>query len=230
MKLLVVPSGSAHATWEVRHAQKRYVVRPTDEEREHLEALVRRGRAHHARKLSYARILLKADDASEGGPARADERIADAPETSAATVSRERRRFSEEGLEVALMPRKPGPSFGGEERAYEHRTVLPCDLSIRGGPPRRFGGWGNPPGSTSTVPLVPGIDLSKPEKGREGAHEPFSGGCSRDDTRVRPPSSREGARGVTRGRVSPAAIALAHAAHPGYGRIRHGKVGSADGE
>ena len=85
---------------------KRYFVRLTHEERERLEALVRRGRAH-ARSLLYARILLKAD-ASEGGPAWTDERIADALETSAATVARERRRFLEEGLEVALMPRKLG--------------------------------------------------------------------------------------------------------------------------
>ena len=85
---------------------KRYVVRLTDEEWGHLEALVRRGRAH-ARKLLYARILLKSD-AAQGGPAWTDERIAEAFEVSTATVARERRRFSEEGLEVALMPRKPG--------------------------------------------------------------------------------------------------------------------------
>ncbi len=86
---------------------KRYVVRLTDEERKGLEALVRRGRTH-ARKLLYARILLKADAVAEGGPAWTDERIADALETSADTVARERRRFCEDGLEVALMPRKPG--------------------------------------------------------------------------------------------------------------------------
>jgi hypothetical protein len=39
---------------------KRYVVRLTEKERGQLETLVRRGRAH-ARKLLYARILLKAD-------------------------------------------------------------------------------------------------------------------------------------------------------------------------
>ncbi len=39
---------------------KKYVVRLTDAEREHLEKLIRRGRAH-ARKLLYARILLKTD-------------------------------------------------------------------------------------------------------------------------------------------------------------------------
>lgn len=85
---------------------KRYVVRLTDEERQRVEKLVRRGGAH-ARSLLYARILLKAD-ASEGGPAWTDERIAEALETSADTVARERRRFVEDGLEVALMTKKPG--------------------------------------------------------------------------------------------------------------------------
>jgi transposase len=86
---------------------KRYVVRLTEEQRRQLESLVRRGRAH-SRRLLYARILLKADATTEGGPAWTDERIADALETSADTVARERRRFCEDGLEVALMPRKPG--------------------------------------------------------------------------------------------------------------------------
>jgi hypothetical protein len=57
--------------------KRRYVVRLTHQEREHLEALVRRGKAH-ARKLLYARILLKTD-ASETGPAWTDERIAETP-------------------------------------------------------------------------------------------------------------------------------------------------------
>lgn len=39
---------------------KKYRVRLTNEEREHLEKLVRKGKTH-ARKLSYAPILLKAD-------------------------------------------------------------------------------------------------------------------------------------------------------------------------
>src|SRR5215210_864626 len=84
---------------------KKYVVRLTDQERSQLETLVRRGRTH-ARKLLYARILLKAD--SDGPDRWTDEKIAEALEVSAATVARERRRFCEDGLEVALMPKKPG--------------------------------------------------------------------------------------------------------------------------
>jgi transposase len=84
---------------------KKYVLRLTDQERTKLETLVRRGSAH-TRKLLYARILLKAD--ADGPDQWTDERIAEAFEVSSATVARERRRFCEEGLEVALMPKKPG--------------------------------------------------------------------------------------------------------------------------
>ncbi len=84
---------------------KKYVVRLTDAEREHLEKLIRRGRAH-ARKLLYARILLKTD--AEGPDRWTDELIAEAFEIPTATVARGRRRFCEDGLEVALMPKKPG--------------------------------------------------------------------------------------------------------------------------
>ena len=84
---------------------KKYVVRLSAEERGQLETLVRRGRAH-ARKLLYARILLKAD--ADGPDRWTDERIAEALEISTATVARERRRYCEDGFEVALMPKKPG--------------------------------------------------------------------------------------------------------------------------
>jgi hypothetical protein len=85
---------------------KKYIVRQTQEQqRSQLETLVRSGRAH-ARKLLYARILLKAD--ANGPDQWTDERIAEAFEVSTATVARQRRRFCEDGLEVALMPKKPG--------------------------------------------------------------------------------------------------------------------------
>jgi hypothetical protein len=47
---------------------KKHRVCLTDEERNHLEKLVRKGKAH-ARTLAYARILLKAD---EDGPTWTD--------------------------------------------------------------------------------------------------------------------------------------------------------------
>ncbi len=105
--------------------RKRYVVYLTGEERERLEDLVRRGRAH-ARRLLYARILLKAD--ADGPDRWTDERIAEAFEVSTATVARERRRYCEDGLEVALMPKKPGRPRRRvlDGRAEAHLLALSC--------------------------------------------------------------------------------------------------------
>ena len=103
---------------------KKYRVRLTDEERDHLEKLLRKGKAH-ACKLTYARILLKAD---EDGPAWTDEHIADALDVSVATVARERKRYCEEALEIALMPKKPGlPRMRIlDGRAEAHLIALSC--------------------------------------------------------------------------------------------------------
>lgn len=104
---------------------KKYVVRLIEEERWQLETLVRRGRAH-ARKLLYARILLKAD--ADGPDRWTDERIAEALEVSTATVARERQRFCEDGMEVALMPKKPGRPRRRvlDGRAEAHLVALAC--------------------------------------------------------------------------------------------------------
>jgi transposase len=104
---------------------KKYIVRLAQEERRQLETLVRRGSAH-ARRLLYARILLKAD--ADGPDRWTDERIAEALEVSSATVARERRRFCEDGLEVALMPKKPGRPRRRvlDGRAEAHLIALAC--------------------------------------------------------------------------------------------------------
>ncbi len=109
---------------------KKYVVRLSETEREHLESFVRKGKAH-ARKLLYARILLKADANKDSWT---DERIAEALEVSTATVARERRRYCEEGLEVALMPKKPGRPRRRvlDGRAEAHLLALSCSDSPEG--------------------------------------------------------------------------------------------------
>src|SRR5918995_6854470 len=109
---------------------KKYVVRLTEAEREHLERLLRRGEAH-ARKLLYARILLKTDASGDGWT---DERIAEAFEVSTATVARERRRFCEEGLEVALLPKKPGRPRRRilDGRAEAYLIALACSNAPEG--------------------------------------------------------------------------------------------------
>jgi transposase len=83
---------------------KKYKVTLTAEERQQLSALIATGKAA-ARKLAHARVLLHAD-AAPGGPAWADQRIAQAVAVGRATVERIRQRFVEQGLEAALG-RKP---------------------------------------------------------------------------------------------------------------------------
>jgi len=92
----------------------RYKVTLTAEERQQLHDLIRAGKAA-AKKLTHARILLKAD-AAEGGPAWPDERIAEAVDVSTDTVGRVRQRFVEEGLEAALVRKK-------QERPSRERTL-----------------------------------------------------------------------------------------------------------
>ena len=83
---------------------KKYRVTLTTDERESLAALIASGKGA-AKKLTHARILLKAD-ASDGGPAWIDDRIAEAMEVRVATVERVRQRFVEDGLDAALVRKK----------------------------------------------------------------------------------------------------------------------------
>ena len=99
--------------------KKKYPVNLTGTEREHLKSLIAAGTAP-ARKLTHARILLKADQGPEG-PGWVDERVADAVETSQPTVSRVRKQYFEEGLEAALNRRAPNRHYhrklDGEQEA-----------------------------------------------------------------------------------------------------------------
>ena len=81
---------------------KRYRVALEPEEREALHTLLSKGKAD-VRRLKHAQVLLAADQ-SPGGPALKDEAIAKSVGVGRATVERVRRRFVEEGLELALSP------------------------------------------------------------------------------------------------------------------------------
>ena len=83
---------------------KKYKVTLTDEERQQLHEMIAAGKGA-AKRLAHARVLLKAD-ASGGGPAWPDARIAEAAELSVATVERVRQRFVEQGFEAALDRKK----------------------------------------------------------------------------------------------------------------------------
>jgi transposase len=83
---------------------KKYKVTLTADERNSLQDLIAAGQAA-AQKLAHARILLKAD-ASPGGPAWPDARIAEAVEVDVTTIERVRQRFVEQGFEAALVRKK----------------------------------------------------------------------------------------------------------------------------
>jgi transposase len=87
-------------------AVKKYVVRLTAEERDRLNALIHKGK-RSAQLLTKARILLKAD-VSDAGDGWSDSAIAEALDTSLATVERTRRQLVEEGFE-AVLTRKYNP-------------------------------------------------------------------------------------------------------------------------
>ena len=80
---------------------KKYVVTLTADEREQLGSMITKGKAA-ARKLTRARILLKADSAP-GGPAWADVQISDALEVDPKTVANLRQAFVEGGFELAVQ-------------------------------------------------------------------------------------------------------------------------------
>lgn len=80
-----------HEEKEPDEAMKKYQVDLTAAEREELRRLSRNGKTN-GRKLTRARILLKADEQL------ADEEIAEAVGTSVATIERTRPRFVEAGL------------------------------------------------------------------------------------------------------------------------------------
>jgi len=87
-------------------AVKKYVVRLAVAERDRLNELIRKGK-RSAQLLTKARILLKAD-VSDAGKGWSDSAIAEALETSIATVERTRRQLVEEGFE-AVLTRKYNP-------------------------------------------------------------------------------------------------------------------------
>ena len=96
--------------------KKKYVVRLSEEERQALETLVRKGKAA-AHRRTHAQVLLWADE-GEHGPGLIDSEVAHTVGVSEKTVWRLRQRCVEEGLEAALE-RKP--------RVREQQRVLDGD-------------------------------------------------------------------------------------------------------
>src|SRR5213080_5416925 len=136
-KDLVIRSVEGRTTGAMMAAKeisvKRYVVRLSADEREQLEALIRKGKSP-AQRLLKARILLKAD-VSGAGEGWSDSRIIKALETSPSMVYRVRKQLVEEGFE-AVLSRKPRAMpavariFDGEKEAK--LIALACSKPPKG--------------------------------------------------------------------------------------------------
>ena len=90
--------------------QKKYLITLGDEEREQLDQLLHGG-THATRKVTRARILLKAAEGWEDGA------IAAALSVGRATVERLRQRFVEEGLGALEERPRPGTQPKLDEKA-----------------------------------------------------------------------------------------------------------------
>ena len=103
-----------------------YRVVLTEEQRAELRTLVGSGTAP-ARRLTRARVLLKADH-GEGGPGWSDAAIAAALDVHPDTVQRIRRQFVAEGLAPTLARKRPDRvyerSLDGRQEA--HLIALAC--------------------------------------------------------------------------------------------------------
>jgi len=104
---------------------KKYIVDLTAEERNELLALIRSGKTS-ARKVTRARILLKADEGLT------DEEIAEELATSVPTIERTRQRFVEENLNALHERPRPGqrPRLDGKGEA--HLIAVACSTAPAG--------------------------------------------------------------------------------------------------
>lgn len=111
----------------------RYRVTLTNEERKELETLTRRGKTH-ARKVIHARALLLCN-AGPGGPAWKVPDIAEALGVTSRTIEHLKKRFVEDGLDVALerKSREKPPREVVFDGAFEARLLaLACSEAPAG--------------------------------------------------------------------------------------------------
>ena len=94
---------------------KKHTIELSQEQRQELEALVRKGSAP-ARKIQHAQVLLKSENGTHG-PNWSDEQIQEAFGVSVATIWRIRRRFLDEGLSHAIERRQQ------PERPYKRKLL-----------------------------------------------------------------------------------------------------------
>jgi transposase len=106
--------------------RKLHVVKLTQEERDRLLALTRKGTTS-ARMLKRAHILLLTDEGIK------DETIASIVKSSVSTVERTRKRFIQAGVDAALKEKpRPGAEPRLDGRAEAHLVALACSTPPEG--------------------------------------------------------------------------------------------------
>jgi transposase len=108
-------------------APEKNLVTLRDEERAHLEQLLRNG-THATRKVTRARILLKAAEGWEDQ----DHAVAAAISVGRATVERLRQRFVEEGLGALEERPRPGTQPKLDEKAEARLIAEACSDAPEG--------------------------------------------------------------------------------------------------
>lgn len=111
--------------------KKTYNVELSQTERDHLENLISSG-TEKARKLTRARILLKADEAWP------DDAISQAVDVGIATVGRIRRKYAEGGLNNALNRKPSGRQY---ERKIDGKTEAHLVALVCGKAPEGYARW-----------------------------------------------------------------------------------------
>ena len=101
-------------------AQEKFAVRLSEEDRNQLEGLIRRGQ-HSARVINRARILLQTDAGWSAS------QVATALDTSERTVFRAKRRYAEAGLDGILHDRPQANRYRKlDDRGEAHLIALAC--------------------------------------------------------------------------------------------------------
>ena len=112
-------------------AKKRYIVTLAAEEREMLQTMIHSG-TERARKLTRARILLKADEGWQ------DRAISQALDVGITTVERTRQRFVLEGLDAALNARRPRREYSRKLDGEQEARLIALTCSS---PPEGHARW-----------------------------------------------------------------------------------------
>lgn len=102
---------------------EKYIVKLTKEERDELLALIKTGKKVAAAKSTHARILLAADEGTDGATHKTDDQIAEELHVDPKTVKRIRKTCVMDGLENALerkayFSEKRPKKIGGTEEAH----------------------------------------------------------------------------------------------------------------